>query len=377
MKLYAINYDFNKPTPQQIYVGTNSEYKVGIKATRNGTPVEIAPSTATLNLIGTSTFISADASTYNGYVTFPMVTLDAEKFERYGLDVDGNEVQDFSLAVKVNKVDVGEIGGVGGSGITSVSWTDIEDRPTDLGDFTNEPSYITSAQVEPYSATNFGGYATKAVTAATMNGFATNDMITPPKNLLTFAFLSGVPTVVKTSYAPWTLSKWDGTDLDEPVTLEFGYYDVVKVKVGFVSKTITVQSFAWVYRNFNGGYADIIKAEEDQNGLCQPTGIAKSTGEAPSYLAITLSNDGKSIETVDGQSDVVTCTRTSTTRQLTTQTLMYADEVAAAISAATSTFVTASAMASAISAATSEFVTASAMESYVDAQIGAVLSSNF
>ena len=169
MKLYAINYDFNKPTPQQIYVGTNSEYKVGIKATRNGTPVEIAPSTATLNLIGTSTFISADASTYNGYVTFPMVTLDAEKFERYGLDVDGNEVQDFSLAVKVNKVDVGEIGGVGGSGITSVSWTDIQDRPTDLGDFTNEAGYVTVSAM----TSTLADYATTSAVASTLSAYAT------------------------------------------------------------------------------------------------------------------------------------------------------------------------------------------------------------
>ena len=173
MKLYAINYDFNKPTPQQIYVGTNSEYKVGIKATRNGTPVEIAPSTATLNLIGTSTFISADASTYNGYVTFPMVTLDAEKFERYGLDVDGNEVQDFSLAVKVNKVDVGEIGGVGG-GITSVSWTDIEDRPTDLGDFTNEAGYVTVSAM----TSTLADYVTVSIMTSTLGDYVTASTMT-------------------------------------------------------------------------------------------------------------------------------------------------------------------------------------------------------
>ena len=43
MKLYTLTYDCNQPTVQQINIPTNTDYKVGIKVTRNGKEQNLKP----------------------------------------------------------------------------------------------------------------------------------------------------------------------------------------------------------------------------------------------------------------------------------------------------------------------------------------------
>lgn len=128
MKLYTINFNYNEPAPRQLYIPTNTTYMVGIKATRNGAAVEIDPTKAVLVSKDGNT-VTADSVTTNGYVTFQLGTQDTARYIEYGLDVDGDEVRDFKLMVTVKKDDIGDIDAVG---MTAVTWSDIQDKPTDL-----------------------------------------------------------------------------------------------------------------------------------------------------------------------------------------------------------------------------------------------------
>lgn len=56
MKLYTLNYNCNVPTTQQINVPTNTDYKVGIKVTRNGKEQNLKPAEVKL-YTGESTVI--------------------------------------------------------------------------------------------------------------------------------------------------------------------------------------------------------------------------------------------------------------------------------------------------------------------------------
>ena len=128
MKLYTINFNYNEPAPRQLYIPTNTTYMVGIKATRNGAAVEIDPTKAVLVSKDGNT-VTADSVTTNGYVTFQLGTQDTARYIEYGLDVDGDEVKDFKLMVNVKKEDIGDVDAIG---MTTVTWSDIQDKPDDL-----------------------------------------------------------------------------------------------------------------------------------------------------------------------------------------------------------------------------------------------------
>ena len=148
MNLYTIKYDYNKPTTQQLTIPTNTEYKVGVKATMDGEPIEIEPSRAALKQVGASTSIMADPSTYNGYVTFGLVTADAEEFKSYVLDVDGDTKADFALNIQTKKDSVGSM--------EVVTAEVLDNFVTDSDMETTLSSYATTSAMESYVDAQIG-----------------------------------------------------------------------------------------------------------------------------------------------------------------------------------------------------------------------------
>ena len=68
MKIYTAEYDFNRPMMRSITVPTNTEYKIGIAATRNGLQLGLTESQVTIKLGNGATL--RPSGEYNGYITF-------------------------------------------------------------------------------------------------------------------------------------------------------------------------------------------------------------------------------------------------------------------------------------------------------------------
>lgn len=68
MKIYTIDYDFNRPMMRSITVPTNTEYKIGIAATRNGQQLGLTKDQVTIKLGNGATL--RPTGEYNGYITF-------------------------------------------------------------------------------------------------------------------------------------------------------------------------------------------------------------------------------------------------------------------------------------------------------------------
>lgn len=68
MKIYTIDYDFNRPMMRSITVPTNTEYKIGISATRNGLRLGLTEGEVTIKLGNGATL--RPSGEYNGYITF-------------------------------------------------------------------------------------------------------------------------------------------------------------------------------------------------------------------------------------------------------------------------------------------------------------------
>lgn len=67
MKIYTAELDFNRPMQKTITVPTNTEYKIGISATKNGEILELTEDDVVIQ-IGENEI--AATGTYNGFVTF-------------------------------------------------------------------------------------------------------------------------------------------------------------------------------------------------------------------------------------------------------------------------------------------------------------------
>lgn len=68
MKIYTAEYDFNRPMMRSITVPTNTEYKIGIAATRNGLQLGLTESQVTIKLENGE--VLQPSGKYNDYITF-------------------------------------------------------------------------------------------------------------------------------------------------------------------------------------------------------------------------------------------------------------------------------------------------------------------
>lgn len=141
MKLYTINFNYNQPVPQKFTISTNTNFLIGVKATRNGLPVEIDPTEAVL-IAKNGNQTHADEVLTNGYVTFQMGTTDTPYYTEYGLDVNGDEVRDFKIMLNVVKGDVGDVDSIGTGGV--VDWDDIQNKPDVLTPSSSEITELDS-----------------------------------------------------------------------------------------------------------------------------------------------------------------------------------------------------------------------------------------
>lgn len=84
MNFYTLEYDCNTPTVQQINVPTNTDYVVGIKATKDGQDINLRPNQLS---VGDYTM---DAEKTNGYVTYKASVGDDASFTQLDVQVDKN-----------------------------------------------------------------------------------------------------------------------------------------------------------------------------------------------------------------------------------------------------------------------------------------------
>lgn len=68
MKIYTAEFDFNRPTTKSITVPTNTEYKIGIAAVKDGNALELTQENVTIDFGNNK--VLQPSGTYNGYVTF-------------------------------------------------------------------------------------------------------------------------------------------------------------------------------------------------------------------------------------------------------------------------------------------------------------------
>lgn len=129
-------------------------------------------------------------------------------------------------------------------------------------------------------------------------------------------------------YYPWRLTKWFNDTFGTPLQLEFRYISTVQVPIipGMsIPTNKTINQYGWIGSSGQLTHY-IIKAEKDSVGaqIYQPAAMGKFDSVQSDFLPITFSP--LSIDTVDGQSDVVTCTRESINTH-TKRTLAFSDEL--------------------------------------------------
>ena len=118
MRIYVLEFNCNTPTTQQVNIPTNTDYMVGIKATKNGEVLDIKPTEMTLG--GTE----ADATKTNGYVTFTSASGDTAKYESktVAIEMEDGFKTTFKLIINVYKSQQGYIDLQAPSGTATQAW---------------------------------------------------------------------------------------------------------------------------------------------------------------------------------------------------------------------------------------------------------------
>ena len=205
---------------------------------------------------------------------------------------------------------------------------DISSVPTKTSELSNDSDFITSAQVKPSESTDaYRGYAENSVQSITLIGRTVSGE--------TFATIKPNTTqlaVQHNIYSPWLLTMYNGTTFDPPLELTFGYQSTVTKLIGFRQITFNVFSYCW--------YHDIyfIKAEkEEADQYYKPTtfGLIDTTTRKLNWYKTTYDNNvvSKSIVTIDGQSDIISCTRLVDYPIMYIKNVAYEDDISAALSA--------------------------------------------
>lgn len=216
--------------------------------------------------------------------------------------------------------------------------------PSQISSFENDVGYITASQVQPATDSRYVGWADGATETVRLDGV--NSQGYPYNQTWAQFSTEGSFVVIDSVYAPWYLSEYNGTTFDPPTEMTFGYTDTFMVKIGVRPRTVYVGAYCWR----SGRY--IIKAELD-GAYYKPTqfGWVNNSGVLEWYE--TTFNSGKtSIETVGGQSGIITCTRDSYYPTQVVKNVAYTDQIPSSVSQLTNDagYITASAIPSDISA---------------------------
>lgn len=193
----------------------------------------------------------------------------------------------------------------------------VPDEGTQCGlkasQITNDGTFVTQQQVEP--SPTFSKWARGAEGAIWLLGNRgsaadkTKQVFIEPQ--------SGKLNIVNTYYPSWYLTKYNGTTLDTPIELKWGYYESTSFMLNRRQQTITINSWAWVATTLypNTGSTKnrfYIKANADENGTI--TSLDDKFYVNTTAHDITYAADELSIATFDESSDSLECSRTGKVR---------------------------------------------------------------
>lgn len=160
MKFYTLEYNANLPTRQQVNIPTNTDYRIGVKVTKNGEVLDIDPSEITLG------GKAADATKTNGYVTFTLASGDSAKYESnvVALEMEDGYKATFTLNINVYKSQQGDIGAGGSGGGVTQQW--VEDYVSaETSAFVTGDGYGQAPALSAMTAVYESAWATLSATA--------------------------------------------------------------------------------------------------------------------------------------------------------------------------------------------------------------------
>ena len=163
MKIYTQVFDIALQSPKRFWVAPYSDFKIGVKIVKNGTPVdnEFAVKQG-------STTLTSDSTTVDGFTTYTLKSGDSGYVE-YQIKIDGVEETQKLTQIVTNST-VFEVGGEGGGSGVSESWVE---------------SYVSTATSEFITGTQ----ADQKISAATSE-FATSSEVDSAISLATSTFVS-------------------------------------------------------------------------------------------------------------------------------------------------------------------------------------------
>jgi hypothetical protein len=136
----------------------------------------------------------------------------------------------------------------------------------------------------------------------------------------------GNASVLQQFYPSWSLTKYYTDEYQRPIELKWTYLARYQYKKGSRIIPVTVQRWGWFGNDGNGVYYFLTSTEEDQWANNWTTGkLHRWITSSGTIKDITLSSDKLSIETIDGESNQITCTRTSKDIAISTNLLAFTD----------------------------------------------------
>lgn len=335
---YAVRYLNEPPVNPSIgdMLNLNGQFKVwdGSKwVSVSGEDIEVYDSAITLQANG----VQFDSFTVNASqaktIDIPVPSKTSE------LDNDSGFITSAAIPSKVSELD-------NDSGFITASAI-----PSQISSFENDVGYITSWPVIPATGT-FTGFAQSAFAAAQLNA---NDGINGFNDHTTLTLNTYGNTFVRTEYFPsWHLAKYYDAEYSPSVEMVWTYIATITYKVSGRIRNIGVQRWGWKGSDGNGVNYFLTSTEEDQWAEDWTTGkfYKWTSTTTPTTKDITLSSDKLSIETIDGLTDQITCTRNSKYTSFHDKVVAYTDQIPSSVSQLTNDvgYITASAIPSDISA---------------------------
>lgn len=354
---YAVRYLNEPPVNPSIgdMLNLNGQFKVwdGSKwVSVSGNDVEVYDSTITLQANG----VDIDSFTVNASeaktIDIPVPSKTSE------LDNDSGFITSTAIPSKVSELD-NDAGYITMSAIPAIpsKTSDLDNDsgfitasaiPSQISSFGNDVGYITASQVQP--ATGWSGYAQTAVGAIQLWGY--NGLQEVSEHVGMRVDIYGNASVLQQFYPSWSLTKYYTDEYQTPIELKWTYLARYQYKKGSRIIPVTVQRWGWFGNDGNGVYYFLTSTEEDQWANNWTTGkLHRWITSSGTIKDITLSSDKLSIETIDGESNQITCTRTSKDIALSTNLLAFTYQIPSSVSQLTNDagYITASAIPSNIS----------------------------
>lgn len=176
MKIYTQEMDIALQSPKRFWVAPFSDFKIGVKIVKNGTPVENE-----FAVFNGDIELTPDEDLVNGFTTFTLKSNGTGSVE-YKVVVEGVE-QMLKITQIVTDSTVFEVGGSGGgdvpADVATQTWVEnyVSAETSAFIDATALTPYATTSAMESYVAAETSAFVT-ATEMGTAISNATNDMAT-------------------------------------------------------------------------------------------------------------------------------------------------------------------------------------------------------